>query len=197
LTPEQRSHSPGIRNADLAGSTALVKGYKDWFAAEVYKSFLHCASRIIKANNGIVTAFDGDRVMAVFIGGAKRTNAAITALKIKGAVQEIINSAIKGRYTTEYQINHAVGVDLSKAFVARTGVRGSNDLVWIGSAPNTAAKMSDIRELSYHTYITSAVYDRLRDDAKFGGPNNTNMWESWWWEEGQATIYRSNWRWTP
>jgi len=135
--------------------------------------------------------------MAVFIGVAKRTNATITALKIKGAVQEIINPAIKARYTTEYQINHAVGVDLSKAFVARTGVRGSNDLVWIGPAANMAAKMSDIREPNYHSYITPAVYDRLRDDAKLGGASNTNMWESWWWADGQATIYRSGWRWSP
>ena len=26
--------------ADLASSTKMVKGYKDWFAAEVYKSYL-------------------------------------------------------------------------------------------------------------------------------------------------------------
>ena len=33
--------------ADLADSTQLVQGYKDWFAAEVYKTYLRCASRII------------------------------------------------------------------------------------------------------------------------------------------------------
>lgn len=33
--------------ADLASSTKMVKGYKDWFAAEVYKSYLYCAAKII------------------------------------------------------------------------------------------------------------------------------------------------------
>ena len=54
--------------ADLAESTALVDRFPRWYAAEVYKSFLHCASKIIQAREGVITAFDGDRVMAVFIG---------------------------------------------------------------------------------------------------------------------------------
>src|SRR6478752_3509608 len=44
--------------ADLAESTALVDGRADWFAAEVYKTFLHCASKIIRSMNGEITAFD-------------------------------------------------------------------------------------------------------------------------------------------
>src|SRR5689334_21602585 len=42
--------------ADLAESTALVKGYKHWFAAEVYKSYLMAASELIKNNGGKITA---------------------------------------------------------------------------------------------------------------------------------------------
>ena len=52
--------------ADLADSTELVKTYSSTFAAEVYKSYLHCAARVIKNYDGVITAFDGDRVMAVY-----------------------------------------------------------------------------------------------------------------------------------
>jgi class 3 adenylate cyclase len=72
--------------ADLAESTSLVDKFPRWFAAEVYKAFLHCASKIIKARDGVITAFDGDRVMAVFIGDYKHTNAAICGIQIKYAV---------------------------------------------------------------------------------------------------------------
>ena len=34
--------------ADLVDSTGLVQGYKDWFAAEVYKMYLMCASELIR-----------------------------------------------------------------------------------------------------------------------------------------------------
>lgn len=108
---------------------------KDWFAAEVYKSFLHCASIIIRDQGGEITAFDGDRVMAVFIGDNKRTSAAKSALKINYAVTPIINPEIKDKYSDiAYTMRHAVGIDISKVFIARTGVRGANDLVWVGRA---------------------------------------------------------------
>ena len=57
--------------ADLDESTNLVDTYKPEFAAEIYKSYLVCAARIIRLRDGVITAYDGDRIMAVFIGEAK------------------------------------------------------------------------------------------------------------------------------
>src|SRR5229473_6685001 len=59
--------------ADIADSTNLVDRYSHQhdFAAEVYKTYLRCAASIIKSEKGIVTAYDGDRVMAVFLGDSK------------------------------------------------------------------------------------------------------------------------------
>jgi class 3 adenylate cyclase len=45
--------------ADMADSTALVDTNKAAFAAEVYKSYLTCAAKIIKKQDGAVTAYDG------------------------------------------------------------------------------------------------------------------------------------------
>jgi len=102
--------------ADLAKSTHLVKGFKNWFAAEVYKSYLVCACKIIRNNNGEITAFDGDRVMAVFIGDSKNTSAAKTALQINYAVQQVINPKVKEVYPeTNYQLRQAVGIDHEQA----------------------------------------------------------------------------------
>lgn len=70
--------------ADLSGSTRLVDGHKDWFAAEVYKAYLRCAAKILTSDGGVVTAYDGDRIMGVFIGESKSTAAVRAALKIIG-----------------------------------------------------------------------------------------------------------------
>ena len=80
--------------ADLDESTDLVNRKKPEFAAEVYKAFLGCAARIIRAEGGEITGYDGDRIMAVFIGGSKNSKAARAGLKINYAVQKIINPAI-------------------------------------------------------------------------------------------------------
>ena len=44
--------------ADLSGSTALVDGQPKLFAAEVYKAFLRCAARIIRSEDGVITALE-------------------------------------------------------------------------------------------------------------------------------------------
>ena len=59
--------------ADMADSTILVDSQEHHFAAALYKAYLRCAARIILDKQGIITAYDGDRVMAVFRGDSKNT----------------------------------------------------------------------------------------------------------------------------
>ena len=181
--------------ADLADSTGLVKQRPATFAAEVYKCYLHCACKIIKNYDGIITAFDGDRVMAVFIGDRKNSNAVRSALAINHAVLEIINPKIEAQYPGKgYTVRQSVGVDTGPLFVAKTGVWGSNDLVWVGTATNIAAKLCALRVENYASWITKAVYDRLRDDVKMHG--DKNMWEQRsWTSQGNMIIYRSRYNW--
>ena len=62
--------------ADMADSTLLVDNQKVNVAAETYKSYMACAAHIIKDAGGTITAYDGDRVMGIFIGEQKNTSAA-------------------------------------------------------------------------------------------------------------------------
>ena len=111
--------------------------------------------RIIRSDGGEITAFDGDRVMAVYLGDSKNSNAAKSALKINWAVKNVINPAIKKQYPdTSFEVAQAIGIDTSELFVARTGIRGSNDLVWVGRAANYAAKLCSLRDEGYSTFIT-------------------------------------------
>ena len=182
--------------ADIDDSTGLVDGYKDFFAAEVYKSYLLAVCRIIRDEGGTVTAFDGDRVMAVFIGTRKNSSATKAALKINYAVKRLINPAIKAQYpNTAFQLKQAVGIDSSALFVARTGIRGANDLVWVGRAANYAAKLCALDDEDNSTFITEAVYSRLSDTTKIGGSPPKSMWVEAIWPETGMNIYKSTWWW--
>lgn len=176
--------------ADMADSTKLVDGYTDWFAAEVYKSFLYCAGRIISSEGGSITAYDGDRIMAVFIGDYKNTSAVRAALKINYAVKTIVVPAIEAEWPHEtFVLNHACGIDTSSLFVAKTGVRGANDLVWVGRAANYAAKLSAL-DHAKPTWITDAVYARMADEVKLSG--NLDIWEPYDWRTmGGMPIWAS------
>ena len=180
--------------ADLDDSTKLVDAKKPWFAAEVYKCYLVCAARILRAEGGEITSYDGDRIMAVFIGDAKNSSAARAALKVNFAVQKVINPAIQEEYpSASYSVRHVVGIDTSHLFVARTGIRGANDLVWVGRAANYAAKLSS--RPGPATQITAAVYESLNEDSKIGS-DGRNMWTPATAREiGNKTIFTSSWYW--
>ena len=179
--------------ADLNGSTDLVDTMKPKFAAEVYKCFLTCAARIIRTEGGEITAYDGDRIMAVYIGDSKNSDAARTALKINYAVTKIINPAIRDQYPNDsYTVRHVVGVDTSNLFVARIGVRGDNDLVWVGRAANYAAKLSD--RSGAPSQITADVYNRLNKSSKYGRDGQSMWVRTTAPELGYKAIYTSTWR---
>jgi class 3 adenylate cyclase len=182
--------------ADLADSTNLVDSQVPFVAAELYKTFLHCAAKIIRSEDGEITAYDGDRVMAVYIGDLKNTRAVRTAMKINYAASFIVNPAHKAVYKDSiYTLKHVVGIDTSELFVAKTGVRGANDLVWVGRAANYAAKLAALPH-SYQTYITKEVYDPMVADVKVSR-DGRQLWEAVRWNTfDDRIIYQSNWWWS-
>jgi len=190
--------------ADLAQSSYLATEFQQRTAAKVISTFLYNMSRIITSFNGNITAYDGDRVMGIFIGDSKNTDAAKCALKMNHAVLKIIKPKVSAHFQsfkqTEYDISHCVGVDTSSILAVRAGQRGSNDLVWIGRAPNLAAKLSDLRVSGYNSFITKDVFDNMLDPSKYGGTNNDQlMWEkrSFKFLGKDEIVYCSNWTWTP
>jgi class 3 adenylate cyclase len=165
--------------ADLDGSTTMVDK-QDWrFSAEVYKSYLRCASDIIRSEGGAITAYDGDRVMAIFTGNSKNTSAVRCAMKINYAALKIIQPALEKQYDgVGFTLKHVVGIDTSQLRAARIGVRGDNDLVWIGRAVNYAAKLASLTGKA--TWITKSVYDGMRDEVKTA-PDGKPMWTLHTW----------------
>lgn len=182
--------------ADLSDSTKLVD-QKAWtFSAEVYQSFLYCAGRIIRNAGGSIVAYDGDRIMAIFLGDFQSTSAAKCALQINYAVKNIINPALARQYPAPaYQIKHVVGIDTSELHAVRTGVRGGNDIVWVGRAANHAAKLTAL-DHDYSTWITDTLFKRTADSSKYGGNPRRTMWEArTWTTQNNMLIHRSNWWW--
>lgn len=192
-----RFASATVLYADLDGSTKMVDAHKWHFAAEIYKTYLYCASRLIRSEGGEITAYDGDRVMGLFIGDYQCSSAAKCALKLNYAVRELLNPAIKAQYSgSVFSVAQCVGIDTSEVHASRTGVRGDNDLVWVGRAPNYAAKLTELASTA-PTWITEEVFNRLSKEAKYG-TNGNLMWEKRSWTPmNNKGIYFSTWQWAP
>lgn len=183
--------------ADLAGSAYLSKTCPWSTTAKIIRAFLDCSTRLIIKHGGVVRSFDGDRVMGIFIGDSKNSSASICGREIHWAVRKIIHPAARNKFDSirnnNVEIRHGVGIDVGDIRAVRSGIRDNNDLIWIGKAASFAAKLSDIRDAGYHTYISRRTYSKLRGDAKFGS-DGKNMWTSSTFSfAGESeTVYKSN-----
>lgn len=180
--------------ADLADSTELAM-WDRRVTARLCKAFLASSTRLIRAQGGQIRSFDGDRVMGVFVGDYKNTSAAKCALTITWVFLNVIKPKFEAKYEAlrngTHKLAHCTGVDISEVLVVRAGIRNNNDLIWVGSAPNVAAKLSAIREPPYYSFISGSVYDKLADEAKIS--NSRRIWEERSWTTGPIKrLFRSN-----
>ena len=191
-----RRLSACILYADIRGSTKMVDELADTLAAEYYKAFLYCTAKILKRNGGEITAYDGDRAMAVFLGNTKEDDAVGAALEIGYAVDEIINPQFAALYTTSHRkLHHTVGIDTGTVLVSKTGVRVDSDLVWVGAAANYAAKLNSFAGLdgAYPIRITHEVFASLSESCLFGSAREP-MWQGPYTDFQPRQHYRTRFR---
>jgi class 3 adenylate cyclase len=196
--------TPVMLYADLADSTLLASKFDRGVATKVIKSFLAASCRIIRARGGHIRSFDGDRVMGVFLGERMHTRAALAALNINWVVTHLLKPKIMAQFPSlalgGYNLQHGVGIDKSEVLVARSGIHDNNDLIWVGRAPNIAAKLAALREDGYASYMTKVVYDQLAPDGKVAA-DGRDMWQLRLWTkaplEEVKSVYRSNFWWQP
>lgn len=176
---------------DIRKSSQLHKTYGHVTAAKIYQSFHDINVRIIGANDGSVRAFDGDRVMGVFAGDMKRSNAVKAAMQIHWAVRNILNP------TLMTSILCGAGVDFGETLVTKVG-KGrnteNNDLVWVGQASNYASHLSN--EANNSTIISVGTFNGMIEDRKKS--NGINIWtfKTITLKNGtQVQCYESKWDW--
>lgn len=178
--------------ADLAASTQLAMSLPPEVCARIAKSFLVAACRVIRFHGGRIRSFDGDRVMGVFVGDSMCTKAARVGLELHYYVDHYIRPRFMGLYpeiaASGLEISHGVGVDVGRVFVVRSGIRRNNDLVWVGRAPNIAAKLAAIRVPDYRTFITGDVLEKLNASVHKAPANHHRfpgriMWDWHEWED--------------
>lgn len=181
--------------ADLAGSGRIAQACPWETTAKIIRAYLDCAVRLIRAYGGEIRSFDGDRVMGVFMGDNKNSNASKCAREIFWATERIIQPKASAKFASvrnnDVKICQACGLDTGIARAVRAGIRNNNDLIWVGRAPSFAAKLSDVREFPYCTFISEDVYKRLNDAAK--APDGKVIWErrSLKFADSDQVIYRS------
>jgi class 3 adenylate cyclase len=189
--------------ADLWDSTELALKFPHHVAARIVKAYLSTMAILIKRYGGEIRSFDGDRVMGMWLVGGTNTAAAECALHMKWAVDYLLRPLAEEYYPAlaaeNYLIRHCAGIDSSDVLVVKAGVRNDNDLVFVGRAPNFAAKLSAVRDDPFSTYVTADVRNALLDPSRYrvGDTKTDDMWTPVYLELGgiNTLCYKSNYYW--
>ena len=180
--------------ADISASTEMVDKLSSTHAAEYYKAFLHCASQLVKKNNGEIQAYDGDRIMAMYVGENQADDAVGTALELHYAVSEIINPIFERVYQEDHRkLLFTVGIDSGQALAIKVGVRALGEIAWIGGAANYAAKLNSFKGLD-HTYpirVTQQTMAKMTANT-IKSANGSNIWEGPYNNIKARNHYRTN-----
>ncbi len=159
--------------ADLANSSGLAQRMRQEVAANVIRAYVHAGAKTFNSYGGEIRSFDGDRVMAIFIGPDKNVLAVRAALALSWAVEEVINPIMRETWSDisqHWTMKHGVGIATGESLIVRGGVFGDSDIISVGGAPNIAAKLSGMRPSAfgpqYSTHITEEVYQDLPDELR-------------------------------
>jgi adenylate cyclase len=181
---------------DIRKSSELHDKYGYANAAKIYQSFHDICLRIIEEFDGKVRAFDGDRIMGVFSGDSKRSNAAKAALKIRWSITNILNPNLK------QTVIIGCGIDVGKTLITKVGKgrdANNNDLIWIGKACNYASHLTN--SASNSIIISEGVYNWLNAETKFQDPTTKliDMWKKKTLtlkNNTTITVYESTYSWS-
>lgn len=166
---------------DVRQSSDITNAFRRQTAAKMMKAYFDGAVRIVNKNDGSVRSFNGDGMLAIFIGDSRTNHAAKAAMNIKWFVNDLLKPAFKQYFSNnKTAIGSALdfsvgeGLDEGTIFAVKVGIKGTNDVAWIGRCTNTSAKLSNIATSPKSIAITRAVYERLNDDRKYS--DGTHMW---------------------
>jgi uridylate cyclase len=151
---------------DVRQSSDITNAFRLQTAAKMMKAYFSGAVRIINYKNGKVRSFNGDGMLAVFVGG-RRSNNAVEAAKL---VQGFVIKQLRPRIARYFAANRAAGtlgfhigcgIDDGDIFAVKVGIKGTNDIAWVGRGTNAAAKLASKLSSPENIGVTADVYARL------------------------------------
>lgn len=179
--------------ADIVDSTALGESFGSIGAAKIIQSCVLGVCRLVSDWNGAVTAYDGDRVMAVF-GGEHQENSAVgCAFTTAYLVQHVLNPMVNKAFGLPSRARHVrccCGIDAGEMLAVKIGLRGNTDVLWSGRPANYAAKLCAHRKPARCTVITGRVFQRL--DADLKRSEGTTHWQRFTCAKVGMDVFGSN-----
>jgi len=150
---------------DMRKSRNILYDATDFWSIKIHKAFLRSVIHCIEKGDGHFRSFNGDGLLAFFIGDNAASKAVRAAMEIKGFVLEM-NKILNNN--EKKSIDFGIGIAQGKVLVAKSGKSGDDqtkqDLVWIGVAVYVAVELSELGNSPYNIWISHNVRKSIGEE---------------------------------
>jgi len=185
--------------ADLRDSRGILSDNSHILACRAHKAFLYAASKCIRNESGELRSFNGDSVLAFFMGEDAAKRAVRSAMKIKCAVITIINPILEEK--EKKKLNFGIGIGQGEIMVVKSGVHGEEiyqDLIWIGWPTYHAFEYGNMAKSPRNIWISKNIWNAIKDDNSMIYSNGENMWvysDDHEFSFGKVRVYKTSYYW--
>lgn len=167
---------------DVRQSSDITNTFRRQTAAKMMKAYFDGAVRIINKNDGAVRSFNGDGMLAIFVGDKQADQAVKSAMQVKWFVQKVLEPEFRGYFESNQKavgqaldFSVGAGIDNGTIFAVRVGIKGTNDVAWVGRCTNTSAKLANVTKAPKSIAISGKTYNLLSDSSRTSS-GGSPMW---------------------
>lgn len=165
---------------DMRKSRKILADANDFWSVKIHKSFIRVVTHCLENRDGHMRSFNGDGVLAFFVGENAASRAVRAAMDIKGFVFKI-NEKLEAK--DKNKIDFGIGISQGPMMVAKSGKSGDDqtkqDLIWIGLALYVALELSDFGKSPENIWISPKVRTAIGNEKHLNvvyDKNGESIW---------------------
>lgn len=143
---------------DMRKSRAILSDATTFWSVKIHRAFLLALTHCVEKREGHMRSFNGDGIMAFFVGENASSRAVRAAMDTKGFVLKLNEHLEKEGLNP---VDFGIGIAQGAIMVAKSGKAGDDftkqDLIWVGLPVYLAVELSEFGKKPNNIWISNNV----------------------------------------
>ena len=150
---------------DMRKSKKILSDASTFWSVKIHKAFLSALTHCVECRDGHMRSFNGDGIMAFFVGENAASRAVRAAMDTKGFVYAI-NEMLEAH--SKNPVDFGIGIAQGQIMVAKSGKAGDDytkqDLIWVGLPVYVAVELSEFGKNPENIWISNKVRSSIEKE---------------------------------
>src|SRR3990167_608621 len=144
-----------VMYVDMRKSKAILSDATTFWSVKIHRAFLLALTHCVEKREGHLRSFNGDGILAFFVGDKASSRAVRAAMDVSGFIAEVNKNLTEQNLKV---IDYGIGIAQGVVMVAKSGKAGDDqtkqDLIWVGLPVYMAVELSDFARKPKNIWIS-------------------------------------------